>query len=110
MLHLMNANVMPQPGRYECNRITEEEFVHVLRTTPFKSSVGYRQTADWIEQITGVVVPFSREMTVLEDGDQMLVCKLAYRTQGPKTELQEEEWEYYLIDYVGQPGEGAEGR
>lgn len=101
MIHLMNARVMPQPGRYECYRVMEDEFAErVRRLTEFESWIGYEQTASWIEQLTGRAVPLNRGIVALKDDDTMLVCSLAYRVD-PRTKggFQREDWEYYIVRY-----------
>jgi hypothetical protein len=107
-VRLMNAAMMPQPGTYRAEALSQEEFVEALRAAPgFVSYVGYPQTAEWIQQIAGVIVPVSREQTVLEDGDVLLVCKLAYRVDPRrKGDWQQEDWEYCRVLYAS-PRDGS---
>lgn len=80
---LMNSAVMPYPGRYEVTRTTPEEFGRLVRSAHqsgrLASTIGYQATADLIEVLSGVRVRPNREMTTLEDGDVLLICKLNYR-------------------------------
>ncbi len=83
MLILMNSAMMPTDGDYRRRSISRSEFAALLRAQPFRSFVGYPETAAVIEQIAGVKVPLSRDETTLGDGDVMLVAKLKYRVGDP---------------------------
>lgn len=103
MLKLMNSAMMPTEGRYTLKRITEGAFAEILKTAEsFESSIGYQQTADYIEKISGVKVPVSRNPTTLADGDYMLIIKLAYRVADPATkgQPQPEDYEFFLASYA----------
>lgn len=105
VVRLLNSAMIPAEGYYKATKISKEEFVAILRANRnnFVSSIGYPETARYIEQISGVPVPISREPTVIEDGDQILVCKLAYRVQNPalkgRLAISDETAEFWLIEY-----------
>ena|SRR3990167_8832198 len=103
MIKLMNSAMMPQPGKYELERLTRNQFVSILRDNGgVDSYVGYPQTAEFVERISGVSVAVSRRQTVLADSDRVLVVKLAYRPQdaGSKGQpVNEDEYEFFLIRY-----------
>lgn len=103
MLKLMNSAMMPQPGRYMLQKISVGLFAQILSDAngDFESYIGYPQTAEHISCLAGVIVPVSREPTRLADGDEILVCKLAYRVADPSTKGQPvpEEFEYFLVRY-----------
>lgn len=103
MIHLMNTAMMPTPGKYEYARISQEEFAKVLQDCggQYRSYVGYPQTAEHVLKVSGVNPPISRDQTVLEDGDVMLIVKLSYRVADPRTkgQPQDEDWEYGLARY-----------
>lgn len=103
--HLLNSAMMPAEGTYTLCRLTKAEFATAVRAahaaSRLRSSVGYEQTASWIEQLCAVPVPLSRERTLIEDGDELLICRLAYRVApGAKRQVQErEDWEYFRATY-----------
>lgn len=104
MIKLMNSAMMPHPGHYELVAITKELFVHILRDNgSVDSYVGYPQTAEFVQRISGVPIAVSRRQTVLTDGDRVLVVKLAYRPQDANSKGQpvnENDYEFFLIRYT----------
>lgn len=103
MIKLMNSAMMPQPGKYELVPLTKAKFIGILLdNTPVDSYVGYPQTAEFVERISGVKVEVSRRQTVLEDGERVLVVKLAYRPQDANSKgvpVNESDYEFFLIRY-----------
>src|SRR3990167_3913049 len=99
MIKLMNSAMMPQPGKYELERLTREQFAHILMdNAPVDSYIGYPQTAEFVERISGVPVAVSRRQTFLVDGDRVLVVKLAYRPQDASSKGQpvnEDDYEFF---------------
>ena len=101
---LMNSATMPQPGAYQLRRLAEEDFAMILRaahqTGILVSYIGYAQTVSWLRHLTGVDVPMSRDLAVLDDGDALLIIRLDYRVRPQdKGAVVPEEWEYYLGTY-----------
>lgn len=100
----MNSAMMPQPGHYELVALSREQFVGILRDAgTVDSYVGYPQTAEFVQRISGVQVEVSRRPTVLEDGDRVLVVKLAYRPQDAGSKgapVNENDYEFFLIRYT----------
>ena len=70
-------------------------------TQPIESYVGYPETASYMAKILGVGVPVNREQAVLEDGDVVLVCKLAHRVQDPTTKgkFTPDQYEWWVVYY-----------
>lgn len=103
MIKLMNSAMMPQPGKYELVAINREQFVGRLRDAgTVDSYVGYPQTAEFVQRISGVPVAISRRQTVLEDGERVLVVKLAYRPQDASSKgapVNENDYEFFLVRY-----------
>ena len=87
MILLLNSAVMPNVGVYTLRQISAETFKVVLQqaaeTNNFKSYIGYTETANLIEQISGVTVEVSREQATLTPGDTMLIVKLRQRVANP---------------------------
>lgn len=87
MVHLMNTAMMPREGGYNLVRINKDEFrlrvIDAHNHNQLKSHVGYVETAKLIEDLTGVRIDISREKTIVEEGDSMLICKLEKRLENP---------------------------
>lgn len=103
---IMNAAVMPQPGKYELAEITKGEFVELVQQADrqglLKSYIGYQQNVDLIKQWTGVEIANNREQTMLLDGDLMLIMRLTYRPK-PGTKgrpVRESDFEFYSCEYT----------
>lgn len=105
MIRLLNSAVMPVQGDYRLVRVSEPEFATEVRRAhqdgELVSYIGYPQTAEHIRRLSGVTVAVSREQTTLEDGDTLLICKLAYRVVDPATkgQPQPEDFEYFVCQY-----------
>ncbi|MBK7477749.1 MAG: DUF1874 domain-containing protein [Haliscomenobacter sp.] len=103
-VHLMNSAVMPRPGVYTCARISEGEFfdaiVDAYHSLKLKNYIGYPQNQQYIKECTGITLLLSREETYLENGDQLLVMRLRYRTDGLKgREIDPKDFEFFLVTY-----------
>lgn len=83
---LMNSAMMPRHGRYEFRPLSVVEFVAQIRvahrTGDLVSYCGYQQNADLLSRLAGIPIPLSRERTVVEAGDLLLIMTLRYRTEG----------------------------
>ena len=106
MMHLMNSAMMPIDGHYAKRTLTAQEFVQMFRG-PWKSYIGYPDTANFLSELTGTKIPVSRAETNLESGDHMLVARLKYRAGNPATKkdvkkLAEEDFEFSLIEFSKQ--------
>lgn len=84
-IKLMNSAVMPEAGQYNLKRIMKEEFVRILCNSNFTSYIGYPSTAAMIEKLifveTGknITVTICRDRTDINDGDDLLICRLKNR-------------------------------
>ena len=107
MILLLNSAVMPDEGVYTLKQISEATFQKLLQeaaaTGNFKSYIGYPQTAQLIEQITGIAVEVSREQAALTPGDIMLIVKLRQRVANPADketlQLSIDDFEFYRCDW-----------
>ena len=106
MVKLVNSAMMPVPGRYEAREISFEEFVERLveayEKGNLESYIGYPQNIELIKEWTGIEVELNRSKTDLEPGDELLVMKLKYRVQDPKTKgnvVDENDFEFMHILY-----------
>jgi hypothetical protein len=107
MILLLNSAVMPDEGVYTLKQISEATFQKLLQeaaaTDNFKSYIGYPQTAQLIEQITGIAVEVSREQASLTPGDIMLILKLRHRVANPADketlQLSIDDFEFFRCDW-----------
>ena len=107
MILLLNSAVMPNEGVYTLKQISEATFQKLLQeaaaTDNFKSYIGYPQTAQLIEQITGIAVEVSREQASLTPGDIMLILKLRQRVANPADketlQLSIDDFEFFRCDW-----------
>ena len=98
---------MPNEGVYTLRQISAETFKTVLQqaaeTNNFNSYIGYAETANLIEQISGVTVEVSREQATLTPSDTMLIVKLRQRVANPADketlQLSIDDIEFYRCDW-----------
>jgi hypothetical protein len=104
---LLNSAMMPDEGLYVLRRVSREFFAELIadahRRGELRSYIGYPETAQHIEKISGVPIPVNRAATQLPDQALIAVCKLKYRVSDPamKGQLQpnEDDYEYYAATY-----------
>ena len=104
---LLNSAMMPDEGLYILRRVSRELFGELIadahRRGELRSYIGYPETAQHIERISGVPIPVNRASTQLPDQALIAVCKLKYRVSDPgaKGKLQpgEDDYEYYVATY-----------
>jgi hypothetical protein len=98
---LINAAMVPNPGTFSYQNISQCEAVSWLKEHGHKAAsyIGYPQTADHINKLSGVHVMLNRAKCSMTTGDEALVVKLAYRVVDPATkgQPQPEDWEYGLL-------------
>jgi len=99
MRYLLNSAVITAEGVYEYRLVTPQEAAEWIRRGGWVSRIGYPQTADHIEKLSGVRPTLSREASPMGVGDEALVVRLRYRVADPSTkgQIQEEDWEYGLL-------------
>jgi len=104
VIKLMNSAMMPTEGHYQLSRLSRDMFVSILRDAgQCDSYVGYEQTAQFVERISGVKVEVSRRQTTFADGDRALIVRLAYRVPDATTKgapVDENEYEFFLVRYL----------
>ena len=99
---LLNSTVMPQEGVYKALKISEKDFINILKNNDFISYIGHENTVKHLNKITNLNIPFNRENAVLKDNDIILVARLKKRisSENIKTiEATKEDYEYYIIKY-----------
>ena len=108
MILLLNSAVMPDEGVYTLKQITETTFTKELQDAAasdnFRSYIGYPETAQLIEQITGIKVEVSREQASLTPGDIMLIVKLRQRVINPADketlQLSIDDFDFFRCDWT----------
>lgn len=68
-------------GTYTYRTITKAQAVEWIQTKKFVSRVGYPDNVAYIRRLTGVIVPLSREESLMQPGDEALVVRPVYRIQ-----------------------------
>ena len=104
---LLNSAMMPAEGIYLLRRISRDEFARLVadahRRGDLRSYIGYPETAQHIERVSGVPIAVNRAPTQLADRTTILICKLAYRVQDPadkgKLKPSDDDYEYYAATY-----------
>ena len=104
---LLNSAMMPDEGLYILRRVSREFFAELVadahRRGNLKSYIGYPETAQHVQSISGVPIQVNRAATQLPDQALIAVCKLKYRVSDPamKGQLQpnEEDYEYYVATF-----------
>jgi hypothetical protein len=104
---LLNSAMMPDEGLYVLRRVSREFFAELVadahRRGNLRSYIGYPETTQHIERISGVPISVNRASTQLPDQALIAVCKLKYRVSDPgaKGKLQpgEDDYEYYVATY-----------
>lgn len=92
---------MPTDALFIKRKITEAEFVHLIRHNELVSCVGYDSVCRHISDLTAVKLEKSRDMTLLtEDTGYIVVVKLKYRIAPEKKGNYiptRDEYEYHLV-------------
>jgi len=104
---LLNSAMMPDEGVYVLRRVSRGEFAKLVADAyqrgDLQSYVGYPETAQHIERVSGVPIQVNRAPTRLPEQALILICKLAYRVADPgmKGKLQptDEDYEYFVAKY-----------
>ena len=104
---LLNSAMMPDEGIYILRRVSREFFAELVadahRRGNLQSYIGYSETAQHVQSISGVPIQVNRAATQLPDQALIAVCKLKYRVSDPamKGQLQpnEDDYEYYVATY-----------
>jgi len=104
---LLNSAMMPDEGLYVLRRVSREFFAELIadahRRGNLRSYIGYPETAQHIERISGVPIEVNRSATQLPDQALIAICKLKYRVGDPGTKGKiqpgDEDYEYFIATY-----------
>jgi hypothetical protein len=99
----IQKKMMPKVGKYQLSEISANEFfdklVNAHNTGQLDSYIGYPQNADFIYKMCGIRPSINRNVTKLEDGDTLLIIKLAYRPKIKGARVDENSFCYYEATY-----------
>lgn len=103
--HLLNSAMMPKPGTYHLQAISQDEFfrlfIDAMIGDGLINCIGYAQNLEMIAEQTGIRLKTSREQTHLEDGDNLLIMRLKYRTEGIKGgRVNPDDFEFFTCTYT----------
>ena len=105
-IHLVNSAVMPSlEGVYCVHQTTETQFAKLLigafKDGNLRSYIGYEQTAQHIEKITGVKIEVRREQCVVDDNDMLAIIRLNHRpaVEDKGKPIDENQFEYAVAHY-----------
>jgi len=76
MRHILSSAVITAPGDYTYALISLIEAIQWLEDGEWQSSIGYRETAEALSELTGIEVPYDRRTIVMRPGDEALVFRL----------------------------------
>jgi len=105
---LLNSAMMPDEGVYVLRRASRGEFAKLVadayRRGDLRSYIGYPETAQHIERVSGVPIQVNRAPTRLADQATILICKLTYRVPDPadkgKLKPSDDDYEYFVATYT----------
>lgn len=85
MKYILNSAVVTTPGRYSYRLVSVQEAkVWLDSCDPLPlSTMGYQETADAFEAITGYKFPVNRFMVQMQTGDEALIFRLTCRLSDP---------------------------
>lgn len=83
MRYIINSAVITTQGLYDYQLITPDEARKWLSSGDFESTIGYQETADALEALTGVKVACNRRQIRMQAGDEALVFRLTCRLDNP---------------------------
>ncbi len=83
MRYILNSAVITTPGRYSYRLITLDEAIAWLVEGDYLSTVGYQETCDALQSLTGANVPCNRRQIQMQAGDAALVFRLTCRLSDP---------------------------
>ena len=83
MKYILNSAVITTPGSYSYTLIDVKVAQKWLAENNYLSTIGYQETCDALETITGVKVPLNRALTKMQKGDEALIFRLKNRLNDP---------------------------
>lgn len=78
MKYILNSAVITAPGDYTYMHITVVEALTWLHEGGWDSTIGYPETAEALQKISGCKIPVSRKIIIIQEGDNALVFRLVF--------------------------------
>lgn len=83
--YILNSAVITSPGTYEYCLMSIEDAKKWLVDNPMcESAIGYPETAQALQLITGIEIPVNRKQIIMQVGDEALVFRLTKRLDDAK--------------------------
>lgn len=77
--YILNSAVITSPGTYEYNHISVGEAISWLSEDEYESTVGYKETAEALQSLTGFEIGMNRKQITMNVDDEALVFRLTRR-------------------------------
>ena len=77
--YILNSAVITTPGNYYYQLIPLQKAIEWLKTHQWESTLGYQETADALEALTGIRIPVNRKLIRMQTGDEALIFRLTKR-------------------------------
>lgn len=84
MRYILNSAVITAPGHYTYAHITAAEAFSWLHEGGWISTVGYPETCEALQRISGIEIPCNRKQITMNVGDEALVFRLTKRLIVPE--------------------------
>ena len=81
---ILNSAVITAPGTYTYTLISLDEMRAWLDRGPYQSTIGYKETAQALAELSGRPIPVDRRMIKMAAGDEALVFRLTCRLDDPR--------------------------
>jgi len=81
MKYILNSAVITTPGLYSYHLITIDEMINWLQQGNWISTIGYPETANVLEKLSGFPISVNRIQIRMEKRDEALVFRLTQRIQ-----------------------------
>ena len=97
--YVINSAVVPaeNAGMYEYRNIDWEEAKEWLQRGTYISTIGYKDTAEYLHSMTGMRFKVNIETIHFNEGDEALVCRLRQRVErGMKGKFTPDDVEYEI--------------
>lgn len=85
MRYILNSAVLTAPGTYVYKHITTAEARTWLHEGSFESTVGYPETCEALQRISGIEIPCNRKQITMDMDDEALVFRLTKRLITPES-------------------------
>lgn len=82
------------------SRISHVEAQGILRSGAFKSYFGHKDSAEILEKVLRVDIPYNRNLLRLRKGDIMIIATLCSRREREQGPIGIQRFKFYLVEYL----------